>query len=88
VDRLKSGTAGWVLLTALVLSWDYGVGMRAGGETLSSSFARATRHPRARWPVISMWVIITAHLFERLPEMVDPFHHMAKVVSTRGAGRE
>ena len=73
MKTIKSGTAGWIVLAALVVGWDYGVALRGEGETLSNAFRRATRHPFARWPVILAWAVTTVHLFGWIPRKVDPF---------------
>jgi len=79
--KLKSGAYGWALLSAYVFAWDYGVALRLDGETLSTSFRRATRHPKTRWPVLAMWGITTLHLFGGLPKRYDPFIMTARFLT-------
>lgn len=63
----RTGTWGWIGLTAYVALWD-----AYAPETLSSAFGRAILHPRARWPVVALWGVTTAHLFGALPASLDP----------------
>lgn len=77
----RSGNTGWVLLLAFVFAWDYG--HMKHGESLSGAFGRATKHPVGRWPVTVAWLVLTLHLYARLPKRLDPFHQLARLV-TRG----
>ena len=81
MNRLKSGIVGWALLSTFVLAWDYGVALQLEGETLSTSFRRAARNPKGRWPVVVVWGVTTLHLFGRLPARYDPFIMTARILS-------
>lgn len=65
--KIRAGTVGWVGLTAYVAVWD-----AYAPETLSGAFGRAVLHPKARWPVVALWGLTTAHLFGVLPRRYDP----------------
>lgn len=69
----RSGLIGWVVLMAFVFGWDYQVARTGKGETLSTAFRQAARHPVARWPVIAVWTVTTLHLFGLLRPEIDPF---------------
>jgi len=64
-----AGTIGWAALAAAVLAWDL-----LAPETLSDAFGRGCASQPRRAITIGAWVILTAHLFDVLPERADPLH--------------
>jgi hypothetical protein len=68
----RSGTLGWALVAAGVLAWDL-----AAPETLSEAFHRVNSRPAGRVMVAGVWVVLTLHLFGKLPKPVDPLHAVA-----------
>ncbi len=81
----RSGSTGWCLLAGFVIAWDFTQMQK--GESLSSAFNRATKHPMSRWPVTVAWLTLTLHLFARLPQRFDPFHQLARLETTRRDNR-
>lgn len=77
----RSGTTGWVVIAGFAVLWD--VAHIERGETLSSAFARAARHPFHRWPLTMAWAVLTLHLYDHLPTRYDPFHRVATHVIRR-----
>lgn len=64
------GGAGWVAIAALVVIWDM-----IAPETLSSAFHRATSGRLGGAAVLVTWAVLTAHLFQVLPERADPVRY-------------
>lgn len=64
------GGAGWVAIAALVVIWDM-----IAPETLSSAFHRATSGRVGATAVVVTWGVLTAHLFQVLPERADPLRY-------------
>jgi hypothetical protein len=58
---------------ALILAWDL-----VAPETLSAAFARAPR-----WVAVGSTAVVCAHLFDLLPEQVDPLHQLGHVRNIR-----
>jgi hypothetical protein len=60
------GGWGWLGLTIYIILWDF-----FATDTLSSAFYRAVSHPIQRWFVITIWAVITLHLFKLIPKRFD-----------------
>lgn len=69
--KLTEGERAWFGLVFYIVSYDVWAA-RNQKETLSMAFYNSLKHPIRRWPVILIWVYITAHLFKFLPERYDP----------------
>lgn len=87
MSSMREGDKAWVGLAAYVVAYDAWA-MVTGRETLSSAFARAVAHPKARWVTIAAWATLTGHLFQLIPQKWDPLRRMAlagvKVHDIRG----
>jgi hypothetical protein len=64
----KGGGGGWFVIGTLALAWDL-----AAPETLSAAFQRARGNRASGAVVVVAWALLTAHLFQLLPERADPF---------------
>lgn len=64
----KGGGAGWIVIGALVVSWDL-----VAPETLSAAFRRARSSPVGSTAVVVAWACLTGHLFQVIPDRADPF---------------
>lgn len=69
---MDPATWAWVGLAAYVLFYDTWA-LANKRETMSGAFGRAVAHPSRRWPVTVLWLTTTLHLYDRLPEKLDPF---------------
>jgi hypothetical protein len=76
MNLVKRGVVGWAGLALFVGAWDY-ASCRNGGQTLSSAFLRASRHPIRRWPLLAAALYLNAHLWGLLPERFDPLAAIA-----------
>lgn len=63
------GAAGWAVLAAGIVAWDL-----LAPETLSASFRKAHDHPASAAAVTVAWALLTAHLWNVLPQAADPLH--------------
>jgi hypothetical protein len=57
----RNGRNGWIAVGALVTLWD-ATAVLTRGETMSSAFRRAFRHPRRRWPTLGAVLYLLLHL--------------------------
>lgn len=62
------GHYGWGLVTAVVLAWDL-----LSEDSLSAAFGRGVAGEH-RIKVTGIWLILTMHLFKKLPKRIDPFY--------------
>lgn len=69
-NRNHKGALGWVLVTAVVVTWDL-----TAPETMSATFLRRRRHPG----VILAWAGLTAHLFGLVPRRYDPLSRLRRI---------
>ena len=74
-----TGTWGWAALAGYIAAYDTWA-LKTGRETLSSAFGRSLRHPIKRWPTLLLYGIVSLHLFNRLPEWLDPLHQYGRVI--------
>jgi hypothetical protein len=80
----KGGGGGWFVIGTLALAWDL-----AAPETLSAAFQRARGNRAGGAVVVVAWALLTAHLFQLLPERADPFRgpvDAARKALQRGTG--
>lgn len=71
MERNRHGKRAWLGLVLYVVSYDVWAA-KTNNETLSTAFYNSIKHPIKRWPIIALWMYITAHLFKFLPEAIDP----------------
>lgn len=83
--RPVNGGWGWALLAGYIGLYDTWA-LTTGRETLSSAFGRAARHPVKRWPTLAVYLVITLHLFGRLPGWLDPLHQYGRMFQRRQIG--
>lgn len=76
--RAANGAWGWTLLAGYIGIYDTWA-LTTGRETLSSAFGRTMRHPAKRWPTLVVYIVITLHLFDRLPTWLDPLHQYGRM---------
>lgn len=76
-----SGSTGWALLATGVFAWN--AAHSREGEMLSTAFARGLDHATARWFVLFVWTTLTLHLFDVLPDAIDPFGRLADAFERR-----
>ena len=69
------GHLGWVATAAVVAAWDY-----YAPETMSNAFKRGREHPVARFAVVGAWAVTTAHLMDWLPDNIDPFDNLGRIL--------
>jgi hypothetical protein len=83
IPWFRKGKYGWLLVVLIILVWDLAA---AEEQTLSESFRRGWRHnPVAMVAIAAAWGMLTAHLYEALPQKADPLHLIYVVrVKTRG----
>ena len=62
-------TTGWAALAIGVAAWDL-----LAPETLSAGFRKAHEHPASAVAVAGVWALLTAHLWNVLPQRVDPLY--------------
>jgi hypothetical protein len=74
------GSVGWGLLTVYIAGYDI-IAAKNGHETLSNAFYRSMHHPIARWGTITAWSVVTAHLFNILPDKYDLIHLLGERIS-------
>lgn len=67
---MTRGAAAWIGLVLYVAAYDIAAYLRSW-ETLSQAYARALEDHR-RWPVVIIWVYLTAHLWKVIPRRYDP----------------
>lgn len=67
---MTRGAAAWIGLALYVATYDIAAYLR-GWDTLSQAYARALED-RRRWPVVIIWVYLTAHLWKVIPRQYDP----------------
>lgn len=87
VKAPRAGGWGWVGLAVYIAAVDAWL-IRTGRATLSEVFGCSLRHPLKRLPVMTVWVVITAHLFaELLPQALrsrfknyDPIGWLARKI--------
>ncbi len=77
---MRPGTKAWIGLTGYVAAYDLWAAA-SGNETLSSAFYRAFRHPVRKFPLIALWIYLTAHLFHLMPDRFDPLRRLGSVIS-------
>lgn len=75
--KTKTSELGWIGLATYVALYDVAA-VLTSNETLSSGFARALRHPLKRASIIAAWAVLTAHLFDLIPERLDPISGLAR----------
>ena len=80
VETLKNhaGTIGWAGLAAYVIAWDI-----LAPETLSSAVDRALDHNVMKYLAFATGGIISAHLFNIVPERYDPIQQSANFVARK-----
>lgn len=78
-----NGSTGWIALAAGVVAWN-ATHAHDEAEMLSQAFARGMRHPTARFAVGAGWMILTLHLFGRIPNRYDPLTRLGNYFLTRG----
>jgi hypothetical protein len=80
-QHLRSGSAGWAAIAAVVILWD---GLMP--ESLTAAFAKARdQHPAADAAVVATWTLLTLHLFGALPRQADPFMLLRATFKLRSA---
>lgn len=79
----RSGSTGWIALSAGVLAWN-ATHAHDEAEMLSQAFARGMQHPAGRYAVGAAWMILTLHLFDRIPDQYDPLTRLGNYLLTRG----
>lgn len=67
----RKGNFGWALVVAVVLAWDM---TAEEEELLTRAFRRAYGTPHGKVAILTVWALLTAHLFGVLPQKADPFH--------------
>jgi hypothetical protein len=77
----RSGSTGWTILTIGVLSWN--ATHANEGEMLSTAFARGMRHRTFRWAVAGAWITVSLHLFNMLPNRIDPLARLGSAFERR-----
>lgn len=71
------GNTGWIGLLIYILIWDL-----TASETLTGAFHTALRDPKKRWIPITIFIVVTAHLFrpyDRLPKRLDPIYRIGRI---------
>lgn len=79
----RRGSAGWVLLAAGIFAWNV---TAADEQMLSEAFRRCKRDPVACAVVVTVWSVLTAHLFGVLPPRADPLHAVFVLRDARRRG--
>lgn len=69
--QMRSSEKAWVALAAGVVIYD---AVCPEGESLSEGVDRALKHPRYRLVTIGAVWVVSAHLLNALPQIVDPIH--------------
>lgn len=65
---------GWTILVGFVFYWDL------FHHTLSDGFWRGLGHPKFRYFLIGLWVVLTLHLFNIVNPTYDPIRWIGKLV--------
>lgn len=74
----KCGTYGWVALATGVALWDI-----YAPETLSEAVDRALDHKYMKYIAWGVGGIVTGHLFNVLPNKLDPIHQLGKIAGMK-----
>lgn len=92
--KVRPGTWGWAGLAFYVLIIDtilLRLKKSKGNPycSLSEVFGDSLKHPRNRWPIIVIWLLLTAHLFGNLVpsrlefvKKMDPIGFLARRISS------
>lgn len=78
--RLEHAEMGWVMLFGYVAAYDLWA-IKTKRESLSHAFYRGVQHPKKRWITIWAWGTLTAHLFNIIPDKLDPIHMIGELFS-------
>ena len=74
----NAGTYGWLGLAAYVIAFDV-----LAPETLSSAADRALEHDYMKWVAWAAGGIVTGHVFNIIPEQIDPIQRTADFIYNR-----
>lgn len=81
MEREHLGTVGWIGLSAYVLAWDI-----LAPETLSGAVDRALEHKTAKYVAWAVGGVVTAHLFNLIPEEYDLLQQASDFIGERVRG--